>query len=119
MASKVIKNSYWVIPGEIMAGPFPGSSEDFNAKLRVRSLFDAGIRAFINLQEEGEMVARNEIYNENYWDFFRLFLKNSGEEEIEGFDPDPDDSEDEDEDEDEDQDEDDDPELADGFDMSM
>ena len=53
MASKVIKNSYWVIPGEIMAGPFPGSSEDFNAKLRVRSLFDAGIRAFINLQEKG------------------------------------------------------------------
>ena len=84
MASKVIKNSYWVIPGEIMAGPFPGSSEEFNAKLRVRSLFDLGIRAFINLQEEGEMVARNEIYNENYWDFFRLFLKNSGETEIEG-----------------------------------
>ena len=84
MASKVIKNSYWVIPGEIMAGPFPGSSEDFNAKLRVRSLFDTGIRAFINLQEEGEMVARDAKYNENYWDFFRLFLKNSGEEEIEG-----------------------------------
>ena len=84
MASKVIKNSYWVIPGEIMAGPFPGSYEDFNAKLRLRSLFDEGIRAFINLQEEGEMARSDKGYNENYWDFFRIFLKNSREPEIDG-----------------------------------
>lgn len=84
MASKAIKNSYWVVPGEIMAGAFPGSYEDFNAKLRLRSLFDAGIRAFINLQEEGEMARSDKGYNENYWDFFRIFLKNSGQNEIEG-----------------------------------
>ena len=84
MASKAIKNSYWVVPGEIMAGAFPGSYEDFNAKLRLRYLFDEGIRAFINLQEEGEMAASGKGYNENYGEFFRIFLRNSGEEEIEG-----------------------------------
>ncbi len=84
MASKVIKNSYWVVPGEIMAGPFPGSYEDFNAKLRLRSLFDDGIRAFINLQEDSEMARSDKGYNENYGDIFRIFLKNSGENEIEG-----------------------------------
>ena len=84
MTSKAIKNSYWVVPGEIMAGAFPGSYEDFNAKLRLRSLFDEGIRAFINLQEEGEMARSDKGYNENYWDFFRIFLKNSNEPEIDG-----------------------------------
>lgn len=84
MASKAIKNSYWVVPGGIMAGPFPGSYEDFNAKLRLRSLFDEGIRAFINLQEEGEMAVSDKGYNENYADIFRIFLKNSNEPEIVG-----------------------------------
>lgn len=84
MPIKVIKNSYWVVPNEILAGPFPGSNEDFAAKLRIRLLFDAGIRAFINLQEEGEMAASNKHYDENYWDTFRLFLKDNNESEIEG-----------------------------------
>ena len=79
-----IKNSYWVIPNRIMAGPFPGSYEDFSAKLRIKSLFDCGIRAFINLQEEGEMAVSTKNYNENYWNFFKNLLKNNGENEIEG-----------------------------------
>ena len=78
----MIKNSYWVVPGEIMAGPFPGSDEEFSAKLRLRTLFDDGIRAFINLQVEGEMAASSRNYNENYSDIYRKFLKINGETEI-------------------------------------
>lgn len=84
MPTRGIRNSYWVVPGEILAGPFPGSNEDFAAKLRLRALFDGGIRAFINLQEEGEMAISDKGYNENYVEFFRIFLRNNGCTEIEG-----------------------------------
>lgn len=84
MPTRGIRNSYWVVPKEILAGPFPGSDEDFAAKLRIRTLFDAGIRAFINLQEDGEMAKSDRNYNENYWDVFRLFLRNNQETEITG-----------------------------------
>lgn len=84
MPTKVIRNSYWVVPGKIMAGPFPGSDEDFSYKLRLRSLFDAGIRAFINLQTEGEMASSSRSYNENYSEIFNHFLAQKGEKEISG-----------------------------------
>lgn len=84
MVVKIIRNSYWVLPGEILAGPFPGSDEDFSYKLRLRALFDEGIRAFINLQQEGEMDSSSRKYNENYEKIFSHFLTQSNEKEIDG-----------------------------------
>ncbi|HSW61426.1 MAG TPA: protein-tyrosine phosphatase family protein [bacterium] len=84
MPTKIIRNSYWVMPGEILAGPFPGSDEDFSYKLRLRALFDAGIRAFINLQTEGEMASSSRSYNEDYGSIFSHFLSQSNAKEIDG-----------------------------------
>jgi len=84
MPTKIIRNSYWVMPGEILAGPFPGSDEEFSYKLRLRTLFDAGIRAFINLQEPGEMNLRGHDVIQDYSQVFRHFLAQNGETEIEG-----------------------------------
>jgi hypothetical protein len=84
MPIKIIRNSYWVAPGEILAGPFPGSDEEFSYKLRLRALFDAGIRAFINLQTEGEMASGSRKYDEDYGKIFRHFLTLNNETEIDG-----------------------------------
>jgi len=84
MPTKIIRNSYWVVPDEILAGPFPGSDEDFSYKLRLRALFDAGIRCFINLQQIGEMGSGSRKYDENYEKIFSHFLSQSNEKEIDG-----------------------------------
>ncbi len=84
MATETIRNSYWVMPGEIIAGPFPGSDDEFMYKLRLRALFDTGIRAFINLQQPGEMSVSSKNYKEDYSSVFKNFLDMDDENEIEG-----------------------------------
>ncbi len=84
MAVETIRNSYWVMPGEIMAGPFPGAEDEFMYKLRLQTLYDAGIRAFINLQQEGEMSLSSKKYKEDYSPIFRNILEMNDEPEIKG-----------------------------------
>ncbi len=84
MVTKIIRNSYWLVPGAILAGPFPGSDEEFAYKLRLRALYDAGIRAFINLQQEGEMASSSRKYDEDYSKIFRNFLVQNNEKDIPG-----------------------------------
>ena len=38
--------SYWVFPGEFLAGPYPGGQEDRETHTRMRKLLQAGINAF-------------------------------------------------------------------------
>ncbi|HPS30676.1 MAG TPA: hypothetical protein PLZ43_10505 [bacterium] len=84
MVTKIIKNSYWLVPDAILAGPFPGSDEEFSYKLRLRAIYDAGIRAFINLQQVGEMASSSRNYDEDYSEIFRHFLVQNNEKEISG-----------------------------------
>jgi len=49
-------NSYWVLPGEFLAGEHPGGMEEANTILRLQALLDAGIRTFVNLTEEEERM---------------------------------------------------------------
>jgi hypothetical protein len=46
--------TYWVVQGELLAGAYPGHSDRANHLARLHALYDAGMRTFINLQEEGE-----------------------------------------------------------------
>ena len=55
-ASPPIPDSYWVVPGLLLAGAYPGSHDDRNAEARLARFINAGIRTFINLTEEGEPV---------------------------------------------------------------
>jgi len=46
--------SYWVIPGKLLAGCYPGSANKEEANLKPSSLIEHGIRHVINLMESHE-----------------------------------------------------------------
>ena len=47
-------HSYWVIPGKLLAGFYPGSKDPKEAAAKLTALIDAGIRHVINLMEPDE-----------------------------------------------------------------
>jgi hypothetical protein len=47
--------SYWVIPGKLAAGCYPGSIDPAEAERRLRGIVEAGIRHVIDLTEDGEL----------------------------------------------------------------
>ena len=47
--------SYWVIPGQLLAGFFPGSKDPVQESANMEGLINAGIRHVINLMEESEL----------------------------------------------------------------
>src|SRR6202789_725848 len=50
-----LPNTYWVIPGRLLAGEYPGDPDDSRARQRLARLQDAGIDSFVDLTEEGEL----------------------------------------------------------------
>ncbi|HEY7640961.1 MAG TPA: ADP-ribosylglycohydrolase family protein [Steroidobacteraceae bacterium] len=50
-----LPNSYWVLPGRLLAGEYPGSMSRADAMERVRKLLAAGVSSFIDLTEQGEL----------------------------------------------------------------
>lgn len=51
---KPIKNSYWVIPGKLLAGEYPRNKDEASSRAKIKALLDAGITNFIDLTEETE-----------------------------------------------------------------
>jgi hypothetical protein len=49
------ERTYWVVQDKLLAGAYPGQLDAAEHLARLQSLWDAGIRTFINLQEEGEI----------------------------------------------------------------
>jgi len=47
-------HSYWVIPGKLLAGFYPGAKDPKEAAAKLTALIDAGIRHVINLMEPDE-----------------------------------------------------------------
>ena len=50
-----IPNSYWVRPGQLLAGEYPGSVTRAEAMERVQKLLSAGVTSFVDLTEDGEL----------------------------------------------------------------
>ena len=48
--------SYWVVPGTLLAGCYPGGHDDASTEERLIALLDAGIHSVINVMEEEELV---------------------------------------------------------------
>ena len=46
---------YWVEPGRLMAGEYPGDWTERSARRKLRALLDAGVRTFVDLTEQGEL----------------------------------------------------------------
>lgn len=49
-----LPNSYWVIPGYLLVGPYPGSFDREQASENLNFLARLGIRTLVNLCTEGE-----------------------------------------------------------------
>jgi protein tyrosine/serine phosphatase len=47
-------NTYWVVPGRLLAGEHPGDVDDNCVEMHLRGLLEAGIRTFVDLTEEHE-----------------------------------------------------------------
>src|SRR5713101_3512118 len=56
-------NTYWVVPGQFLAGEHPGDLSDNILMARLSALLESGIRTFVDLTEEREM--------EPYYNFLR------------------------------------------------
>lgn len=52
-----IPNSYWVEPGRLLAGEYPGSISRAEEQDRIQRLLRAGVTSFVNLTQEGELPA--------------------------------------------------------------
>ena len=50
-------HAYWVEPGVLLAGEYPGARTEAEAERKLRSLLDVGVRRFVDLTEEGELEA--------------------------------------------------------------
>jgi len=50
-----LPNSYWVIPGRLLAGEYPGGTDFTDSRARLAKMRDAGIDYFVDLTEEGEL----------------------------------------------------------------
>ncbi len=53
-ASPPLARSYWVLPGKLLAGAYPGHQDAAAAASKIESLLDAGIRTFVDLTGEDE-----------------------------------------------------------------
>jgi hypothetical protein len=48
-------HAWWVEPGRLLAGEYPGSLSEPKSRKKVRILIEAGIDSFVDLTEAGEM----------------------------------------------------------------
>ena len=55
--SPPLPNSYWVTPGKLLGGEYPGGDSGQDTLERLRALMEAGVNCFINLTRPGELPA--------------------------------------------------------------
>ena len=56
----LLPNAYWLAPGRIACGEYPGARTPDAARARLRTLLDAGVRTFVDLTEPNELVPYDE-----------------------------------------------------------
>ena len=55
MPSPPLANSFWIEPGRLLAGEYPGRSDPAVTQQRLAALIDAGVSYFIDLTDAGEL----------------------------------------------------------------
>jgi ADP-ribosylglycohydrolase len=55
-----LRNSYWVLPGRVLAGEHPGGTNREATRERVQRLIDAGVECFIDLTQPNELERYDE-----------------------------------------------------------
>lgn len=62
MPPRPLANSYWVEPGRLLAGEYPGSSvSDTEAAERIQRLLQAGVTSFVDLTMEEELPTYDDL----------------------------------------------------------
>src|SRR5262245_25008061 len=54
MSNTPIDDSYWLVPGRLLAGEYPGAKTKTEARRKLRSFLDVGVNFFLDLTEEDE-----------------------------------------------------------------
>lgn len=54
--ARPLENSYWVVPGRLLAGEHPAAGAGPDLRARVQRMLEAGIDCFVDLTEEGEQA---------------------------------------------------------------
>ena len=57
MSDHPVPDSYWVSPGQFLAGEFPSERRETPARKKLTAFLDAGIRSFVDLTEEDAGLA--------------------------------------------------------------
>lgn len=52
-----VPDSYWVVPGRLLAGEYPGAKAEAEARPKLRRFLDAGVTFFLDLTEAGEPLS--------------------------------------------------------------
>jgi hypothetical protein len=60
--AKPFGRSYWVEPGRLLAGFYPGDLSKQKAEQKLRDLLDVGITCVVNLMEEDELGANGQPF---------------------------------------------------------
>jgi Protein-tyrosine phosphatase len=60
-ADRPLPNTYWVIPGRLLAGEHPAGIDVTASRARLARLHAAGIDTFVDLTEKGEMPAYRQL----------------------------------------------------------
>jgi hypothetical protein len=63
-SAKPDPDTYWVVPGKLLAGEYPGALDSEEARRRLRRFLAAGVRHFIDLTEAGEITPYAELLTE-------------------------------------------------------
>lgn len=50
-------DAYWVLPGKLMAGEYPGRREEIDTRRRVQALINCGIRVCVDVTNPEELVS--------------------------------------------------------------
>ena len=58
MQNTPIPDSYWLVPGKLLAGEYPGAPSDNKARLKLRAFLNAGVTYFLDLTQEDEKGLR-------------------------------------------------------------
>jgi hypothetical protein len=72
-----LPNSYWVIPGQLLGGEYPGADAEEDTVLRLRALLEAGVNCFIDLTRPGELPAYSTHLPAGIW-YFHLPIIDHG-----------------------------------------
>lgn len=54
MQQRPIPDSYWLLPGKLLAGEYPGARQPMEARRKLQALLAAGVSCFLDLTEADE-----------------------------------------------------------------